>query len=217
MRAVQRSVCGAARRRSPTAVALRRRPQQLVAAPSGARGFAAAKPAKPAKGAESSQLQTAEEAFGEIDLARDLPTYGPAATAGYSALTFGFLGFGVSAMGYVAYELFGSSAPERVFDMALDDLVRVDGMEQLLGGSIKGFGDGRKRNRKIQSEENTIDGVRNVTVVFNVQGEEAKARVFAQVRDADGGGQEYVTFFLTLETGQRVTLVQNGEWLHERN
>ena len=63
---------------------------------------------------ESTELARADDAYSEIDIARSLPTYGPAATAGYSVLTFGMLAFALSAGGYLFMELFSTSAPMKV-------------------------------------------------------------------------------------------------------
>ena len=42
----------------------------------------------------STAVATVNDTYSDIDIARSLPTYGPAATAGYSVLTGGFIAFG---------------------------------------------------------------------------------------------------------------------------
>jgi hypothetical protein len=84
-----------------------------------------------AKAEGQGAVTVVEDSYSELDIARNLPTYGPAATAGYSVLTFGMLAFALTAAGYLFMEIFSTSAPQRVMDLALEKTRENKQVEQV--------------------------------------------------------------------------------------
>jgi hypothetical protein len=106
-----------------------------------------------------------DKVYSEIDIARQLPTYGPAATAGWSVVTFGFLGFAVAAGGYVLMEVFGGGAESAVQAQAVAQLQHDPRVVALIGTGAKAMNlGGRRQANTVSSEVTGEDGRKRIQV-----------------------------------------------------
>ena len=106
-----------------------------------------------------------DQVYSEIDIARQLPTYGPAATAGWSVVTFGFLGFAVAAGGYVLMEVFGGGAESAVQAKAVAQLQHDPRVVALIGTGAKAMNlGGRRQANTVSSEVTGEDGRKRIQV-----------------------------------------------------
>ena len=101
---------------------------------------------------QQSAVTVVNDTYSDIDIARNLPKYGPAATAGYSMLTAGMLAFSVGVLGMVTMEIFGNKLENKAMDLALTELKEVEDVKMVVGEPITAFGEkaagGRGRHGK---------------------------------------------------------------------
>jgi hypothetical protein len=148
-----------------------------------------------------------DQVYSEIDIARQLPTYGPAATAGWSVVTFGFLGFAVAAGGYVLMEVFGGGAESAVQAKAVAPLQHDPRVVALIGTGAKAMNlGGRRQANTVSSEVTGEDGRKRIQVKFFVKGSTGQAVVWA---DGVKGGELTRLFVQHAQTGQRVDVVRS--------
>ena len=155
------------------------------------------------------EVAVTEQVYSDIDIARQLPTYGPAATAGWSVVTFGFLGFAACAGLYVAYELLGSNPGEKLQEDSMKRLKENPQIIQMLGSPVKALGEmSKNKARHMTTAETTADdGSKHVQVKFFVKGPKAQGVVWADAVKGSNGLEIERLFVQHAQSGRRVDVV----------